>query len=164
MNHINRPRLEAFLDGELGYAEARGIEAHLNQCDSCRREAEGLQRLITAVRRARTLDPRRAGLETFAEETVRRAKKGRQRAPAWWQRIRFVWNMEWGMLQRGAAVACALAVLVGGGLVIEQGLLPEGEASPACRIEFIEPGPGANVTVYSDADVAVVWVSGGDTG
>lgn len=166
MNHTDPKRLEAFLDGELRPEEARSVEAHLVECAACRREAELLQRLTTTVRRARGMEPGKIGLDRFAAEVSRRAAENRPRSPAWWQRLRFAWNMEWGNLERSAALAFAVVLLVGGGLIVERQLGPRSESDLplACRIEFIEPGEGADVTVYADSEVAVVWVSGADTG
>jgi len=166
MDHIRPVTLEAFCDGELPAERAREVEDHLRRCDACRREAETVRRVATAVRRARGLDPRRVNLETFADGVARESAGSRTRTPAWWQRFSLKWNVEWGLLQRGVAVAAVFLVLVGGGLLwrADFATKPKTPLPPAAWIEYIEPGPGADVTVLSDADSAVVLVSGGDTG
>jgi anti-sigma factor RsiW len=164
MEHIRPTTLEAFQDGELPAAEALAVEDHLRECERCRREAETLRRVTTAVRRARTLDPQRVDLDGFAARVTRQAAARPARMPSWWQRFSLKWTVEWGMLQRGAAVAAVLAVLAGGGIFWQTGSGPEGPLPPAARIEYIEPGEGADVMVLSDPDAAVVWISAAETG
>ena len=166
MKHPAPERLEALCDGALPSAEAEEVRAHLRECAACGREAEALQRLSAVVRDTRGLQPHEADLEGFTATVSRRlAEVGKRRSPAWWQRFRVAWSVEWGVLQRSAAVACVLALLVGGGFVWHsRSGSPQADLPPACRIEYIEPGTGADVIVYADAEVAVVWVSGGDTG
>lgn len=50
-----RPRIEWYVDQELGGAEALDIEAHLIECDACRRTYEELRGTVDAVRGARPL-------------------------------------------------------------------------------------------------------------
>ncbi len=45
-------QLSAYHDGELGSAERLALEAHLAQCDACRRELAGLQALSRLVAQA----------------------------------------------------------------------------------------------------------------
>lgn len=166
MKHIEPRHLEAFFDGELSAAEVRQVQDHLAQCDACRREAKALERIAGAVRDARGVDLQQVRLRTFADEVSRRLAGRESHVPRWWQRIRLAWNVEWGILQRSAVVACGLALLLGIGLVWHDQITSQGgtDLPPACRIEYIEPGVGANVTVIADSEAAVVLVSTGDTG
>lgn len=167
MKHIDPKRLEAYFDAEGSASEAREVEQHLAECDSCRREVEALKKLQAGVRSAREIDLGEVSLEGFAGTVRQRLAAGEKGSPGWWERIRFAWNVEWGTLRRAVVVACGLAVLVGAGFFWQtrRSPSPEAELPPACRIEYIEPGAGVDVrAVYSDSEVAVVWVSGGGTG
>jgi anti-sigma factor RsiW len=165
MKHIELRRLAAFADGALSAPEAAEVEAHLAECDGCRRQAEACRRVSAAVRRARELDFRRVNLESFAADVSRRARQRQKHLPAWWQRLRVTWGVEWGVFQRTVTVTCVLALLLGVGLVWQtRGTPPPADLPAACRIEYIEPGVGANVTVIADSDATVVLVSTGDTG
>jgi anti-sigma factor RsiW len=164
MNHIRSTTLEAFQDGELPAAETRAVEDHLRECERCRREAEALRRVTTAVRHARTLDRKQVNLDGFAARVTRKAAEGPSRFPSWWQRFSLKWTVEWGTLQRGVAVAGLFLLLVGGGFLWHEGTGPEAPLPPAARIEYIEPGEGADVMVLSGPDAAVVWVSTAETG
>jgi len=164
MEHIRATTLEAFQDGELPAAEARAVEDHLRECERCRRAAEALRRVTTAVRRARGLDPARVDLNGFAARVTRKAAERPARLPSWWQRFSLKWTVEWGVLQRGAAVAGTVLILAGGAFLWREGTRPELPLPPAARIEYIEPSEGADVMVLSDPDAAVVWVSEAETG
>lgn len=48
-----RPLLNAVLDGEIGAALAKDVEAHLGECASCSEAMNGLERVSKAVRGAR---------------------------------------------------------------------------------------------------------------
>jgi anti-sigma factor RsiW len=47
-----RENLSAFLDGELDPESKTGLEAHLKECEACRRELEGLKKASVRFREA----------------------------------------------------------------------------------------------------------------
>jgi anti-sigma factor RsiW len=164
MEHVRSTILEAFQDGELPAEEARAVEKHLFECERCRREAETLRRVTTMVRHARGLDPQQVDLDGFAARVTRKATERPARLPSWWQRFSLKWSVEWGMLERAAAVAGMVLILAGGVFLWREDTGPEIPLPPAARIEYIEPGEGADVMVLSNPDAAVVWVSEAETG
>lgn len=48
--HANAERLSSFLDNELNHDEARRLAEHLETCDACRAQLEGLRRVMGDLR------------------------------------------------------------------------------------------------------------------
>ena len=46
---MNRPRLQAYLDGILARDDEEGVERHLAGCEACRTEKERLEKVMEAV-------------------------------------------------------------------------------------------------------------------
>ena len=83
MTHVSQQDISAWLDGQLDAAKAAELEAHLQQCESCRRFEE---ELATATRMYRALEP----LETPAFlwnriEAELEQPSGSRFAWRWWQ-------------------------------------------------------------------------------
>jgi len=74
-----RKLVSAYLDGELGEARAREVEAHLAACSDCRAEAEAVRRTLDLLGEWRPVEPR-LGLEALRERL-------KQRAPRTWQPV-----------------------------------------------------------------------------
>src|SRR5712664_2998297 len=68
MNDRWTDRLSEYLDGELGVADARALEAHLASCGDCRATLEELRRVVA---RARALDDRPPGADLWPEVAAR---------------------------------------------------------------------------------------------
>jgi hypothetical protein len=68
MNDRWTDRLSEYLDGELGVADARALEAHLQSCSACRATLEELRRVVA---RARALDDRAPPADLWPEVAAR---------------------------------------------------------------------------------------------
>jgi anti-sigma factor RsiW len=95
---------DAFVTDQVSVETAEGIVAHLERCDACREEIDGLRRLRAATRaafeRARDLQPRPAFVEELAAR-VRSQAAGRIATP--WSRRGWL-----------AAAACGVLGVAGG--------------------------------------------------
>jgi anti-sigma factor RsiW len=49
--HVTRENLLLYVDGELGQADRKGVEAHLRICPLCARAASGMERIGEGMRR-----------------------------------------------------------------------------------------------------------------
>jgi anti-sigma factor RsiW len=152
----NRSRIGAYLDGALEERRARAIASHLERCQGCRGEAEGLRRMRDALRRTLAVaDPDWTGFWpgiVRGIEDARRAPAPQVRRRAWHPRL--AW---------GGALAAALLVSV----TFWQMFQAPGPATPGGGV-FVHAAttedPRARVMVYStpEQDVAVVWLVGLD--
>lgn len=96
-------RLSAYLDGELGTAERRAVDAHLRTCPICRRDLADLERVKTLVGALPEVEPP-AGL--FATVRTRLERPAPVLSPLGdWLRTAF-------RRPAVAAAAAALAVLL----------------------------------------------------
>jgi anti-sigma-K factor RskA len=68
MNDRWTDRLSEYVDGELGVADARALEAHLARCGDCRATLEALRRVVA---RARALDDRAPEADLWPEVATR---------------------------------------------------------------------------------------------
>src|SRR5260370_9921142 len=68
MNDRWTDRLSEYVDGELGVADARALEAHLASCGDCRATLEALRRVVA---RARALDDRAPEADLWPEVATR---------------------------------------------------------------------------------------------
>lgn len=101
--HISDAELLLALDGATGAESAAQIQAHCARCSSCRERKAELQQTADGFVR----DYRRAFAEVLPpREQSRAALRGRL---ARWPRSRVIW-----------ASAAALALLIGGGLLVRQ--------------------------------------------
>ena len=57
MSDLWRNRLSEYLDGDLEPEEARGLERHLNECATCRRELELVRRVVERLDAAPDREP-----------------------------------------------------------------------------------------------------------
>jgi Putative zinc-finger len=55
--HLSTEQLSSYLDGEIGSSKAERIEEHLDSCPACRAQLEGLERLVSGLRRAERPSP-----------------------------------------------------------------------------------------------------------
>jgi len=137
------------VDGALDAPRMRLTEAHLQGCGRCQREAEGLRRLRTLLRRtvAVPADPDWRG---FWEGVVRGVQDERTpaRAPARWR-----WNPR---LALGGAVAVVVL-----SITLWQTLGTGAPEAPVIVSSARTEYPGGTM-VYStpDRDLTVVWVFG----
>ncbi len=84
--------LQAYLDGELGPAEERKLEAHVRLCPSCKKKLFSLQRLITSLESIDEVGPEgdftKRLLDRLPDDARRRLKSGRGSI---WRRFRGRW-------------------------------------------------------------------------
>jgi anti-sigma factor RsiW len=152
----NRSKIGAYLDGALEDRRAHSIAAHLELCQACRGEADGLRRMRDALRRSLAVaDPDWTG---FWPGVVRGIEDARRApAPAVTRRA---WHPR---LAWGGALAAALLVSV----TFWQMSQAPGPATRGGGV-FVHAAttddPRARVMVYStpEQDVAVVWLVGLD--
>ena len=97
MSHVDDGTLHAYLDGELGPAEAQGVDAHIAQCPACRARVEEERALITRAGELLALAaPPERELPPFRTGDVKPLKR------LWWQvRLPLAW---------AATVALALGI------------------------------------------------------
>ena len=80
------PRLDAYLDGELGEAERAALRQHVEICASCGPEAAALERLRDGIRRSAPDYPAPAALRSQIRASLRRegsSGSAVMRAPGW---------------------------------------------------------------------------------
>jgi anti-sigma factor RsiW len=105
MDHEHtRPLLPAYLDDELGAADALALEAHLDSCHACQSEVDDLRTLSAGIKRGASYFDAPAQLRMRIDAALPRAR--RQPAPGFWQRY---WSHSL------AAIAMLLAVAAGTG-------------------------------------------------
>ena len=87
MSHVDDGTLHAYLDGELGPAEAQGVDAHIAQCPACRARVAEERALITRAGELLALAaPPERELPPFRAGDVRPLKR------LWWQvRLPLAW-------------------------------------------------------------------------
>src|SRR5215510_4406952 len=82
-----RPRLEAYIDGELAEAERVLLREHLSGCAACSPEAAALERLRDNIRQSAPVYRAPAGLRSQIRDAIRREEASRSpaalRAPGW---------------------------------------------------------------------------------
>jgi mycothiol system anti-sigma-R factor len=83
-----RPRLEAYIDGELAEAERVLLREHLSGCAACSPEAAALQGLRDNIRQSAPDYRAPAGLRSQIRDAIRREEASRRspaplRAPGW---------------------------------------------------------------------------------
>jgi mycothiol system anti-sigma-R factor len=79
-----RPRLDAYLDGELADAERAYLRDHIESCAECGPEAAALERLRDGVRRAAPVYRAPEALRSQLRSALRReAAASAPRAPGW---------------------------------------------------------------------------------
>lgn len=124
-------QLDAWVDRELSLAEAREVEAHLEDCPACRREAGILKNL------ARALD----GFQPVAAPAgfswkVRQAARSLADPPdlaQWWRHLTLAW--------RGIVCGAALAGLVCGAVLGTSMATPlDNEAVPSPYLTVADSG------------------------
>lgn len=127
------PELAAFIYGDLGAAETKSLESHLESCAGCRDELRGLQRAALSLNASETF-PEESEVDwaAFTAATVQRARgfkpaasrKGGQGFLAWLDQIRRapVW----------AAAAGGIVLLIGvaAGTYATLSLRPGGGEAP----------------------------------
>ena len=104
MKHVLQQDISAWLDGQLDAVKAAELEAHLQQCESCRRsEAE----LASTTQMYRDLEPLEmpAFLWSRIEAELEQPSERRRPAWAWWQGA-------WLFGRRELMGAAALVVIV----------------------------------------------------
>jgi mycothiol system anti-sigma-R factor len=103
-----RPRLDAYLDGELAEAERAPVRDHLGECPDCGPEAAALERLRAGIRRAAPAYHAPEALRSRLRFALRReaaeSAPAALRAPGW--------------LAYAASILLAVAVGSGGTLLI----------------------------------------------
>jgi anti-sigma factor RsiW len=67
-HHRLRGALDAYADGELPATASDGFAAHLDECPTCRFDAELTRWIKRALRRADDRTPRQLGLRRFATD------------------------------------------------------------------------------------------------
>jgi hypothetical protein len=72
-------RLSSYLDGELSSRQERQLEIHLESCDSCRRELEGLRRVVSRLRRLEHQSPP-SSVTAALERSLAGERLGRDRS------------------------------------------------------------------------------------
>jgi hypothetical protein len=55
--HLSTEQLSSYLDGEIGSSKAERIEEHLDSCPACRAQLEGMERLVSGLRRVERPSP-----------------------------------------------------------------------------------------------------------
>src|SRR5262249_30358464 len=98
-----RPRLEAYIDGELPEAERTALQEHLSGCIDCGPEAAAHERLREDVRQFASDYRAPAGLRSQIRDAIRRETS---RSPAAWRAP--------GWLAYAASLLLAVAVGSGG--------------------------------------------------
>src|SRR5947209_6528562 len=83
-----RPRLDAYLDGELPETERAGLRDHLQDCPDCGPEIAAIERLRNAIRRSAPVHRAPEALRSQIRFAVRReaaasAPAAELRAPGW---------------------------------------------------------------------------------
>lgn len=104
------PWLGAYHDGELRGARLQQVEAHLEGCELCRRELEGLRSLSAALKEARVPAFRALPLEateqiTASRRSARRAVRWEQVLKAGWLAVPFGLIAVWALFQAGLLIA-----------------------------------------------------------
>jgi mycothiol system anti-sigma-R factor len=100
-----RPRLEAYLDGELAQGEQAVLRAHLADCAECGPEAAALERLRDGVRRSAPRYRAPEALRSQIRYAIRR-EEAEPTAPAAWRAP--------GWLAYAASILLAVAIGSGG--------------------------------------------------
>ncbi|MGH7064317.1 MAG: anti-sigma factor family protein [Stellaceae bacterium] len=103
-----RPRLDAYIDGELGEAERAALREHLAGCGECGPEAEAVERLRAGIREAAPLYRAPPELRRQIRSALRR-EGGAPVATAW---------RAPGWLAYAASILVAVAVGSGGTYVL----------------------------------------------
>lgn len=93
-----KERLSAWLDGELAPEERGFIEAHLQGCAGCRREAAQLEALDSALGELATPVPPRVAEKVLARL---QAQQGERRRP-WWQSLALAASLVLGIVLGGS--------------------------------------------------------------
>ncbi|HEU0155509.1 MAG TPA: zf-HC2 domain-containing protein, partial [Stellaceae bacterium] len=106
-----RPRLDAYLDGELGAAERASLREHLADCRECGPEAEALEKLRAGIRAAAPVY--RAPAEFRAQLRLALRRKRAETTASGWRTP--------GWLAYAASLLLAVAVGSGGTYVLTQG-------------------------------------------
>ncbi|HEY1300036.1 MAG TPA: anti-sigma factor [Stellaceae bacterium] len=103
-----RPRLDAYLDGELGAAERASLREHIAGCHECGPEAAALERLRAGIRAAAPVYRAPPELHTQIRAALRR-ERIQAAAPSW---------RAPGWLAYAASILIAVAVGSGGTYVL----------------------------------------------
>jgi hypothetical protein len=135
--HVNTEQLSAYLDRELGLAERRQIEAHLEACSGCGARLDSMRRVLNSLGRVQ----RSAPPPVIAQQIRRQiAAEAVTPAPPFRRLLFLVSDLSRRQsLQTSLAMALTLVVcvsLVGHGMGI-------GEAKPQEGILVVETHPGA---------------------
>lgn len=113
-----RPRLDAYLDGELAETERALLRDHLADCAECSPEAAALERLRDGIRRAAPVYRAPAALRSRLRSTLRRevpeSRLAATPAPGWRAPARFAP----GWLAYAASILLAVAIGSGGTFVL----------------------------------------------
>ena len=158
-DHV-RPRLTAFVDGELDQTTLSALRGHLRTCAAC--QAAALDEAAVRDELAALPSPAPpASLWTAIERGMAQAEVADSRRSTWartWQRARrVVSGARWPMLG-GAVAACAAIVLIG-----HVGRSPSAPISravavlptpPPAPVVVPPPSPPAPPPADADADVA----------
>ena len=154
-HYRTRRRISAYLDGALDERWAGIAARHLDDCTTCRREADELRRLRALMRRAGgAAGP--VDWTGFWPGVVRRIQDGPVARP-----VEVHWRWPRAVSRPRLAFGGAVAALVLASLTLWQSLytpavLEDGVQVSVARTEM----PDATVMVYtpSERDIAVVWL------
>ena len=155
---MNR-QLETFVDGELRDGARALVEAHLDACERCRRDAEALRELGATLREIEA-DARLTPGEAAAFEPAVRARIREAEATAARHSLASL-ARAFGRALRGPILIPALAAFLG--LVLGLGILRNGsvqEAAEAAEVERLEVGPTSTVMVIQECrgKPPVIWI------
>jgi Putative zinc-finger len=86
--HVQDQLLD-FAYGELSADQARGVEAHVSECPSCRQaldEIRGVRQVMAKLAQPSAPPEGLDSLLAYAEQAARRARAGAPPKPTWWRR------------------------------------------------------------------------------
>lgn len=152
-------QLETFVDGELRDGARAQVEAHLDGCERCRRDAQALRELREALREAEadaTLTPgEAAAFEPAVRARIREAEAAAERHSLGGLARAFARAL------RGPILVPALAAFLG--LVLGLGILRNGhltDSAEAAEVESLEGGPTSTVMLIQEGrgKPPVIWI------
>ena len=110
-----KKRMDAWIDGELAPEESQEIDRHLRGCSGCRREAEDLGQIVTALAELPTI----TAPSRLTRKTRRAFVSGLERPDLaqWWREL--------SLTMRGAVCGAVAAGLLFG-VVLGTTLVPSG--------------------------------------
>jgi outer membrane lipoprotein-sorting protein len=127
-----RDALAAYLEGLLDPADRAGMEAHMNECSSCRAELEETRELTARLERE-GLAASPVSLETQVMDQILRQQAAQLRRLKMRKRIR--------ILEISGAMAAAIALLLVGGFWLAQPATAEAERAAEVLAQGAEATP-----------------------